>query len=342
MDREKANPAHPAGRTRRIAAVVLAGVLIGGIGLGTSVVWSFSKPAPPRAEFAPPAPSTDFDGDQAFAYLVEICKLGPRPTASEGMRAQQEVLKAHFRALGAVVEEQSFEATQPSLGPRPFRCTNLIVRFHPDSTARVLLGAHYDTRPYPDQEPLFRRRGEPYLGANDGASGVAFLMELGRLILSLKLDVGVDFVFFDAEEYIHAQDRDEYFLGSKHFVDRYVHGRPTWRYDAIVVVDMIADKDLQLHPDERSATRAGHLVKQIWSLARQLGVPAFHSITKYEVLDDHIPFLDAGLPAVDIIDFDYPHWHRVSDTPDKCSGESLAAVAKVIVAWLQQRRAGVP
>lgn len=286
----------------------------------------------------PPQHVESFDGKQALGYLEAICSIGPRITATDGMRQQQEMLTTFFEALGATVELQRFEGRQPSLGNRPIPCANLIVHWHPDANRRVLLGAHYDTRPTADREPIFRKRDLPFLGANDGASGVAFLMELGRVIKSLPLEVGVDFVLFDAEEYILSADRDKYFLGSEYFVRQYTTTKPIYRYEAVVVVDMIGDRDLQIFPDQRSLARAGALVQEVWTIAGRLGVRQFRQQVGHDLLDDHIAFQDAGIPAIVLIDFDYPHWHRVADTPDKCSAESLEAVSRVVIEWLKHRR----
>lgn len=294
-------------------------------------------PKPATVEIPLPTRSTAFDGNQAMRYLEAICKLGPRMTATPEMNAQQQILVRHFEALGAVVELQSFEGTQPSRR-RPFPCANLVVRWHPERDRRVLLGAHYDTRPIADQEPVPRNRAQPILGANDGASGVAFLMELGRLIPELDLKVGVDFVFFDAEEFIHDPLADRFFLGSEHFVSEYLKNRPKYRYEAVIVLDMIGDKDLAIHPDGYSVERAGPLVEEVWTIARHMRLPVFRDDVRFEVRDDHIAFLDAKIPAIVLIDFDYPHWHRLTDTPDKCSPDSLAAVSQVIIEWLKRRR----
>jgi hypothetical protein len=290
-----------------------------------------------RVEIPLPQRSSHYSGDQAYQYLHKICELGPRITATPAMFQQQELLKRHFESLGATVELQQFEGTQPSIR-RPFRCVNLIVHWHPERKRRVLLGAHYDTRPIADQEPVMRHRQQPILGANDGASGVAFLMELGRVIPSLDLQVGVDFVFFDAEEIIYVPETDRFFLGSEHFVKEYTTKPPEYRYEAVIVVDMIGDRDLEILPDQRSMARAGALVEEVWTVANRLGVPQFINGRGPDVLDDHIAFQKAGIPAIVLIDFGYPHWHRLTDTPDKCSGASLEAVSRVIIEWLKQQQ----
>lgn len=296
-----------------------------------------TKAAATPIELGLPVVSTQFDGNKAYQYLEAICSLGPRVTGSAAMKQQQELLTRHFKALGASVESQTFTITQPSMKGATLPAANLIVRWNPESKHRVLLGAHYDTRPYADQDPIFRNRTSPFLGANDGASGVAFLMELGRLMPNLPRNVGVDFVLFDAEEYILSQDNDDYFLGSEEFVRQYLRSHPTYQYNKVVVVDMIADKDLVIYQDERSSVRAGALMKEVFGIAGELGLRQFVPQVRYDVLDDHVSFQSEGIPAIVLIDFDYPYWHRTSDTPDKCSGESLELVSRVIIEWIKRQ-----
>jgi hypothetical protein len=283
----------------------------------------------------PPEPSTEFDGKNAHRYLVQLCKLGPRLTASRPMAKQQEILKTHFEKLGAEVALQTFEARQPSR-PAPFRCTNLVVRWPSQAQKRVLLGCHYDTRPMADREPPLSRRRGSFVGANDSTSCVALLMELGRLLPNLETGVGVDFVFFDAEEFIYDAQRDAYFIGSEYFVGQLTKRQE--RYDAAVVLDMIAGKNLRIHPEVEASFKFPDLIREIWGVAAELGVREFDPKPKHHVRDDHEPFLKAGMNATVLIDFDYPHWHRLSDTPENCSAVSMEKVAKVLSEWLKRRR----
>src|SRR5579871_5171682 len=178
----------------------------------------FVMSKPPAGGTAPEAASekdSDFDAKRAMGYLEAICKIGPRISGSEGMKKQQELIEKHFKDLGAKVEYQKFTARQVSQR-QPTEMANMIVSWFPDRERRVILCSHYDTRPIADQEPNERDWRNPFVSANDGGSGVALLMELGQQMKDLKTNVGVDFVFFDGEEYIF-QRGDDYFFGSKHF-----------------------------------------------------------------------------------------------------------------------------
>jgi glutaminyl-peptide cyclotransferase len=287
------------------------------------------------------AEAADFSGPAAFAHLEALCRLGPRPSGSPGMARQRELVVAHFTAAGGTVSRQAFQIRDRRSG-QPVAMENILVSWHPDRLDRVLLGAHYDTRPYPDQDAV-DPRGE-FVGANDGASGVALLMELARAMPGLTGPVGVDFVLFDGEEYVFGP-RDPYFLGSTFFARQYAAdrdaGRIDHRYRAAVVVDMVADRDLQIYQEGHSVEwpESRPLVESIWKVAERLGVKQFVARPKHRVQDDHVPLrMIAGIPALDIIDFDYPHWHTRADTPDQCSAESLEAVGRVVLAWLREQR----
>ncbi len=280
-----------------------------------------------------------FSGERALAHLEAICALGPRPSGSEAMRRQRAMLAEHFRAAGGRVSGQAFRVRDRRTGD-PVHMENLLISWHPDRSERILLGAHYDTRPYPDRDPVDPRG--VFIGANDGASGVALLMELARFMGSVT-GPGVDFVLFDAEEYV-VGPRDPYFLGSTYFARQHAAARRAGTgpdYRCGVIVDMVADRDLEIWQEVKSVTwpDTRPVVESIWDVARRLGVRQFVPRPRHEVEDDHVPLRNIGrIPTCDIIDFDYPAWHTTRDLPDQCSAESLEAVGKVVLAWLREQR----
>jgi Zn-dependent M28 family amino/carboxypeptidase len=290
---------------------------------------------------APAAEAVEFSGERAMRHLEAICDLGPRPSGSPAMDRQRALLARHFRAAGATVTGQAFQIRDRRTGA-PVHLENLIVTWHPDRAERVLLAAHYDTRPFPDRDPV-----DPegvFLGANDGASGVAVLMELAAAMPGLPGPVGVDFVLFDAEEYV-VHPRDPYFLGSAYFARQYAADRRAGRlphaYRAGVLLDMVADRDLQIWQEQHSVDwpDTKPVVDSIWDVARRLEVREFVPRPKHAVQDDHLPLrMIGGIPTCNIIDFDYPHWHTTSDTPAQCAAESLSAVGRVVLAWLREQR----
>ena len=286
-----------------------------------------------------------FNGQRAYQFLQDISDLGPRPSGSEGMAQQQKMLAEHFERLGGRVNRQQFRARHPEDGSAVVMA-NLLVEWHPQRTERVLLCAHYDTRPFPDRDPDPRRRKGIFVGANDGASGVAVLTEMAYHMRDLDSKYGVDFVLFDGEEFVFDDRRDKYFLGSEFFARNYVAQPPAYRYRWGVLLDMVGDADLQLfqekHSKRWSDTRP--LVVDIWNTANRLGVTEFIVRPRHKVRDDHLMLHDIGkIPTCDIIDFDYPrpgakisYWHTEADTADKCSALSLAKVGWVVHVWLQE------
>lgn len=336
----------------------LTGLLV--VAAGGASVWWLSQSTPPgpepetpvvpvlqdppkKTEFATgndPLPTeVKFDQQRALKYLKQLCDIGPRLSGSEGMKKQQELIEKHFKNLGATVIRQEFKAKQKSRKDA-IEMVNYIISWHPDKARRVLISSHYDTRPIADQEANRNNWNKPFVSANDGTSGVAFLMELAHHMKDLKTEFGVDFVLFDGEEYVFepGPGGDKYFFGSEHFAEQYLKDkdRRKHRYDAGLLLDLFAGKDAQLKVEHYSFEAARPLVEQVWGVARQVGAKSFKFEAGHEVLDDHIALIRAGIPTIDIIDFDYPHWHKLSDTPDKVSGEQMAEVAKVIMTWLQK------
>lgn len=282
------------------------------------------------------------DGENAYSILKRICTLGPRISGSDAMQQQQRMLTEYFEKLGAKVELQSFEMRHPATF-RDVTIGNLIVQFYPDRKERIMICTHYDTRPFPDRDPR-NPRGR-FIGANDGASGVGLLCELGRHVNKLEGEVGLDFVFFDAEEFIYDKNRDELFVGSTYFSEQYRKEPPEYRYREAVLIDMIGDKHLDLYYEKNSRSLAPKVTREIWQIAADLGIREFKPQTRHAVRDDHLPLNNiARIPTCDIIDFDYPtiknrniYWHTTEDTVDKCSAESLAKVGWVLHRWITKK-----
>jgi hypothetical protein len=301
-------------------------------------------PVQPRTEFAadreaPPAAAAvvPFDGKRAMKYLEDVCNIGPRISGSAGMKQQQELIQKHFEGLGAKVEYQRFKAKQNSR-KEPVEMANMVISWHPERLRRVILCCHYDTRPIADQEPDERDWKRPFLSANDGGSGVAWLMEMGHHMKDLKTNVGVDFVIFDGEEYIYEPGNDKYFFGSEHFAREYRKAKPKHTYLAGVLLDMIAGKDARFPMEQNSVILAGRLVQEVWAIAAQQKCDRFlNELSAVAVQDDHLALNRiAGIPTIDIIDFDYVHWHKLSDLPRNCAAEPMEQVAKVLTVWLQR------
>lgn len=287
---------------------------------------------------------------RAIDSVSKLCKIGPRFSGSAGMTKQQEFLADMFTKLGGKVQLQSFPARSP-LDGEIIEMKNLIVQYFPERKNRVLICCHYDTRPFPDRDPT-NPRGV-FVGANDGASGVALLIEIAHLLNDIQTDpsgtiaVGVDLVMFDGEELVYQEGRDEYFLGSTFFAREYLASPPGYVYQAGVLVDMIGDADLSLYYEENSIKYAIKVTKELWKIAAELNLKEFKPKVLHSVRDDHLPLNEiAKIPTCDIIDLDYNdrikrrlnYWHTTQDTPDKCSGESICKVASVIWIWIQRQK----
>ena len=269
-------------------------------------------------------PTSDFsifDGQRAYEDVKTQVEFGPRVPGTAGHAQIQEWIRSELEAAGWKVEIQESEA----LG-HPIR--NIVARRN-DESPQIILGAHYDTRLYADNDPDPSNHREYVPGANDGASGVAVLLELARTLPEDTEPIWV--VFFDAEDNGNIESWD-WILGSREFVRN-----NSFQPRAVVIVDMIGDADLNVYKEYNSDPE---LTDQIWNTARSLGyesklIPEY----RHSMLDDHTPFLEAGIPAVDIIDFDYPHWHTIQDTVDKVSAESLEIVGRTVWTWVTQQSA---
>ncbi|MBN2555969.1 MAG: M28 family peptidase [Anaerolineales bacterium] len=258
-----------------------------------------------------------FNARRAYRDIQMQLSFGPRIPGTPAHAETAAWIQATLNDTAWTVETQSFSYNGMTI-------TNIIASNHCalESTP-IILGAHYDTRPLADQDPA--RPDLPVPGANDGASGVAVLLEIARV---MPFCPPIQLVFFDAEDSGGINGWD-WIVGSTYFADHLEAS-----VAAVVIVDMVGDRDLSL-PLERNSSP--ELQASIWSGAARWGYSAFETTRGYAMIDDHTPFLQRGIPAVDIIDFDYPAWHTVSDTIDQISEDSLEQVGQVLVNWLHER-----
>jgi len=269
-----------------------------------------------------------FDGDGAFDLLVRQVDIGTRHPGSPGHRDAQLFLLDTLRALVDTAYAEPFTYFDPKVDTS-VSLTNIIGVFRPSDTRRFLLCAHWDSRPYADRDPDPANRETPIPGANDGASGVAVLLEVARVLSLDPPPVGVDIVLFDGEDYGRGGgDVSDYFLGAREFARK---RRGVYRPEIGLLLDMVGDRNLNIHVERNSADRYPDVVAKVWNAAASLGLEGFRREPKYAIQDDHIPLMDAGMPVIDLIDFDYPPWHTLGDTPDKCSAESLQQVGDLVL-----------
>ena len=259
-----------------------------------------------------------FDGHRAFEYAKFQVQLGPRILGS----------KAHETASKWIIsslEKNKWEVVSQEAEITGVPIKNIIAKSG-EGKPWIIIATHYDSRFFADRDSSTQGRKLPVVGANDGASSVAILLELAR-ILPINTDHQIWLVFFDAEDNGNISGYD-WILGSKYFLAE-LEGKP----DSVIILDMVGDKDLNIYMEQNSDP---DLNSEIWAIASELGYTQFIPAYKYNLIDDHIPFLDAGIRAIDVIDFDYPFWHTTHDTLDKISADSLAAVGNTIIKWLEQ------
>jgi len=262
-----------------------------------------------------------FNADRAWTHVLAQMQFGPRTPGSVAHQEALVYIQRELKKAGWSVETQQTSRMGHSV-------ENIIAK-RGSGSPWIILGAHYDSRMFADQDPDITNRSLPVPGADDGASGVAVLLEIAR-DLPRNLDKQVWLVFFDTEDQGDIQGWD-WLLGSEAFAESL-----TTKPDAVVVVDMIGDKDLNIYR-EQSSTQG--LTDAIWATAAKLGYgKQFINQEKYNMLDDQTPFLQAGIPAVDIIDFDYPYWHTTQDVTDKISKDSLTVVGDTLLAWLKDQK----
>jgi len=277
----------------------------------------------------------DFDGQRAYRLLAEQCRMGPRFPGSEGHARELEWLKEELSKWTPEVTLQEFSFSSRVYGER-LELTNVIASFGPKGKATVVLGAHWDTKRRAERDPDRLKTDEPVPGANDGASGVAVLLELARLMHSKQPSREIKVVLFDGEDVGNGEVPEEIGLGSRHFATN-LESLP----GAVIVIDMIGDKELEIYPELNSLEYSENLTRFLWRLAERMKLSGFRREPKHRVLDDHAPFLLRGVPAVLLIDIDYPYWHTTEDTPEKCSPESLEQVGELLVEFIYRGLPGL-
>jgi len=277
-------------------------------------------------------PRTQFSGETALGYVKTQLDFGPRIPGSEGHRRTGDWIVAQMRQRADTVIEQTWTHVTMSGDTLPMR--NILARYKPKATERVLYLTHWDTRPISDGSKDPAQRALPVPGANDGASGVALFIALGDVLRQTPPDVGLDLLFVDGEDYgqfPQGADLDaakDVLIGSRYFAKHL----PEEGYMPLygVLWDMIGDRDLDIYQEGHSLQQAPEVVSLVWNTAADLGYSHyFIPAPGQTITDDHVPLLNAGLHVIDVIDYDYPWHHTPQDTFDKVSAQSLQIVGDV-------------
>jgi len=270
---------------------------------------------------------TGVSGDRAWQHLLAQVNAGPRVPGTPGHAKTLGYLDAELRKAGGRVTVDRFTIT---MGGKTYPMANVYADFGPTAPKPDgMLAAHWDTRPIAEEDPEAANRHKPIPGANDGASGVAVLLEVARNLGDRPPAKPVRLAFWDGED-LGTSD-STMFYGSRW----YVRNRPLPRWG--MLLDMVGDKDLRIPQEAYSAQYAPDLTRRIWDSARQLGYASTFPRTQGPAInDDHLPFIEKGVPFVDLIDFDYPYWHTLADTPERCSPKSLEIVGNVVLHTLRE------
>ena len=265
---------------------------------------------------------TAFDSAKAWDHLRQQVAIGPRPSGSAGNLKNREYITKTLAAIGLKTVEQAWEAMTP-LGP--VKMVNLIATIPGRRPERIILASHFDTK-------LFREFR--FVGASDGASSTATLLELARVLKARpQLPFTIELLFLDGEEATGEWRDPDHTYGSRHYVEVARQTGTLKSLKAMILLDMVGDRQLNIR---RESTSTPWLTDIIWNTARRLGHQASFISESMAVEDDHMHFLKAGIPSVDIIDLDYPAWHTAQDTLDAVSARSLQVVGDVVVAALPE------
>lgn len=270
------------------------------------------------------APAARFDANRAWEDLRQLVALGPRPAGSAAIEQARQYIKDQLGRAGLTAAEQAWDDRTPS---GPVHMVNLMATIPGASKDRLIVAGHYDTKKFRD----FR-----FVGANDGGSSAAFLIELARVLKARTHALTIELLFLDGEEAVRDWTGNDHTYGSRHYVDAAKKSGALGSLKAMVLVDMIADRDLQIKRDLNSTP---WLTNIIWDAAARRKLTAYFRQESTQIEDDHEPFVAAGIPAVDIIDLEYSAWHTAGDTLDAVSARSLQVVGDVLLEALPQLEA---
>lgn len=276
-----------------------------------------------------------FDGAAAYELVVRQVAFGPRVPGTAGHRAMAEWLEDYLSERADTLILQRFNHV--TLDGETLPLVNFLARFRPSASPSMLLLAHWDTRPISDQALEPEDREKPVPGANDGASGTAVLLQLADMLHRVPPPRGVDVLLVDGEDYGDFTAGHDVFLGSRYFASHLPQG---YAAEYGVLLDMVGDRDLDIYVEGNSNQLAPDVVDRVWGVAHRLGFSdVFHRRVRHTINDDHIPLNEAGIPTINVIDFDdYPYWHTPEDTPDKVSASSLGVVGAVMTRLVYRGR----
>lgn len=292
---------------------------------GLALLWGLGLAWVVGAQPAGDDPLADWLASRGMDQLHAQCAFGPRNPGSSGHARCLDFLRSQLEASGGRVTLQSFRHVAPGLR-EAVQLTNLLARFGPPRSGGLLLGAHWDTRPWADYDPDPSRRDEPILGANDGGSGTGLLLALGEAFARRPPPIPVLLVLFDGEDLGREGHAEEYCAGSRYFANHLPGPFP----EAALVVDMVASESMVLTVEEFGRQRFPEMAQLVDRLASELGLLQYQPGYGPALIDDHVPLIEAGLPTLLLVDFRDPRWHTHGDRPEACAETSLAQTARIV------------
>ena len=292
---------------RRSKAVVGIAALAAGIGMGAK-------------------PSTAFSGAQAYAFTRDVVSFGPRPVGTKAHAATELYIESQIKLAKAELLSDAFTARTPD---GPIAMKNIMARFRGTTGNAIVFSGHYDTK-----------KMAGFWGANDGGSSTGFLLEMLRVIAKLPHRDDIYLVWLDGEEAMHEWTATDSVYGSRHLEEKWARDGTLSHIKALINVDMIGDKNLGILDEENSSPA---LKKLVWDTAQELGYSKYFLNNPTPMEDDHLPFVEAGINAIDLIDFDYgpnnSYWHSKLDTMDKLSPHSFQVLGDVLLAVFKKLEA---
>lgn len=275
------------------------------------------------------------DPSAIFSYVEKQLENGPRVVGSKAHQLTKEFFLTTLRQYADKIETQDFELT--GYDNEKLALTNIVAKFNPAAQKRIFICGHWDSRPRSDQDTDVKLRTQPVMGANDGASGCAVMLELAKLMKAKTPEIGVDLIFLDGEDYGKSSDLSMFCLGSKYFAANAKEYSPEFG----ILLDMVGDKEAQFFQEQNSVIFGSEIVELVWEAARNIGADSFISQQGSSIYDDHIPLNQAGLKTIDIIDASLVgadstagrrrYWHTTHDTIENISKKTLAEVADVLL-----------
>lgn len=316
--------------------IFLAITLLSGCGAAARGGHGDTDTSAQEAEVAESSAVPQFDADSAYAYVKRQVEFGPRVPNTEAHARTAVWLASELRRHGAQVVEQ--KADLKAFDGTVLKMTNIMGSYNPQATDRLLLLAHYDTRPWADRDPDAANHSKPIDGANDGASGVAVLLEAARMLGAAKTDTGIDILFVDAEDYGTDGDDDSWAMGARYFAENPI--KPGYRPSRAILLDMVGDTGASFPAEYMSRQAAPDLDDAFRAAAQRAGfADRFPRVMGGAVTDDHVQLIKQGIPAIDIIDYRRgtgfcPTWHTLDDNLSNISRETLRAVGQSLFEFL--------